>query len=317
MLLTLPMLLGADAAPSANVPEPPSFLTAEQRVPLASFGEALEANVAQHTEYMATLDEKYIGALDTARTKMVKLGATRAVTALNGEIDRIEAGDTVRSSEIDSAPDYVRKMRDQYDQFIGRVNNLKRSRDGAARFAAVDSFGSLQSELTKASEIDKAMQLRNFRKALARPPAARKKPPVDVPPDPDPSSDPSPDPVYIPDPDPEPSYGSDQDVPRVITASEMERFAASLPPRPTTSGRKYPVMVASIQKRDVTEIQLSKIKSWGKARLQMWRGKPYWTATVTYPTTSLFGTFDTEGMAIIDGDRVVEWLYTGSGEEIP
>jgi len=83
------------------------------------------------------------------------------------------------------------------------------------------------------------------------------------------------------------------------------------------TGRGYAPMLDSIRKGAVTEIKLAEIKRWGSARPQMWRGRPVWTATVTYPTTSLFGTFDTEGMAIIYNGRVIEWLYTGSGEEIP
>ena len=76
-------------------------------------------------------------------------------------------------------------------------------------------------------------------------------------------------------------------------------------------------MLESIQRGDVKEITLRNIKRWGSARPQIWNGKPVWTATVTYPTKSLFGVFDTEGMAVIHNGRVVEWLYTGSGEEIP
>jgi hypothetical protein len=75
--------------------------------------------------------------------------------------------------------------------------------------------------------------------------------------------------------------------------------------------------VASIERGDVREIKLSSIKRWGPVRPQLWNGKPVWTATVTYPTKSLFGVFDTEGMAIIFNGKVVEWRYTGSGEEIP
>ena len=74
---------------------------------------------------------------------------------MDGEIARIEAGDTRRSPEIDTAPDYVRKMRAQYEQFIGRVKNIKNSRDGDARYEAVAAFAPLQAELTKAGELDK------------------------------------------------------------------------------------------------------------------------------------------------------------------
>ena len=77
------------------------------------------------------------------------------------------------------------------------------------------------------------------------------------------------------------------------------------------------VMLKSIAGGQVTEIKARAIKRWGPLRAKMFDGKPYWTATVTYPTTSMFGTFDTEGMALIRGDRVVHWLYPGSGESIP
>ena len=112
-------------------------------------------------------------------------------------------------------------------------------------------------------------------------------------------------------------FGYGDDVVRPLTAEEMEKYSAELGPPPQRSGRGYAAMIASIQKKEVTEISLGKIKLWGAAKPQMWKNKPYWTATVTYPTTSLFGTFDTEGMAIISGTRVLEWRYTGSGEEIP
>ncbi len=301
-------------AEAVEVPQAPDFLTAEQRSPLQVFAASLESNIAQYGEHVGEINGKYMAALDRARAKMVKLGAARAAVALDSEIDRIEAGEIERSPEIDSAPDYVRKMRDQYDQLVGRVNNLKRSRDGAARFAVVDSFGTLQAELTKAEELEKAMVLREFRRLLARPPA----PPKELEPEPEPKLDSKSDPESrVEGVRMEARYGID-DVPRAITAEERKKFAASLPPEPERSGRRYLVMVESIEKGEViTEISLNKIESWGNARLQMWRRKPYWTATVSYPTTSLFGTFDTEGMAILSGDRVVEWVYTGSGEEIP
>ena len=89
-----------------------------------------------------------------------------------------------------------------------------------------------------------------------------------------------------------------------MTSSEREKYAAALGPAPEKSGRGYAVMLASIQRGEVKSIKASRIKGWGPARPQMWNSKPYWTATVTYPTTSLFGTFDTEGMAIISGNRV-------------
>jgi len=79
----------------------------------------------------------------------------------------------------------------------------------------------------------------------------------------------------------------------------------------------YVVMLKSIASGQVTEIKTNKIKRWGSVRALMFDGEPYWSATVNYPSTSMFGTFDTEGMALIRGNRVVHWLYTGSGESTP
>ncbi|MFP6872203.1 MAG: hypothetical protein VCA55_01735 [Verrucomicrobiales bacterium] len=298
---------------------------------------ALGENSTQHEDYLERLNGKYIGKLKYEQARMLKIKAMKAAVALDGEIGRIESGDSTRSSEIDAAPDHVRTMRGQYEQFFARVNNLKHSRDGEARFEVDRKLEVVQVVLTRANQIDDALAVRNFRDLLLKSLTLRaeKKPPetapVDPPVDPDPSVDPDPpDPPDVPDDSPglrpvepvsaisnlpEPAYRDD--VPRPMTSSEREKYAAGLGPPPEKSGRGYAVMLTSIQRGEVKSINVSKIKGWGPARPQIWNSKPYWTATVTYPTTSLFGTFDTEGMAIISGNRVVEWLYTGSGEEIP
>ena len=316
-----------------ELPSAPEFFSDEQKEPLAAFQKAIEDNTKQHEEYLKTLNDKYIGALETARQRMLKIKATRAAVALDGEIGRIESGDSSRSSEIDSAPDYVRTMRGQYEKIFARVNSLKRSRDGEARYAVDRDLEMIQVTLTRANKIDDALAIRNFRDLLLKSSRLQTadKPPVtppvdsDVPVDPDPVTLPV-DPGVLPPVDPvDPVDGNGDlpdtayrdDVPRPMTSSEREKYAAALGPAPEKSGRGYTVMLASIQRGEVKSIKASRIKGWGPARPQMWNSKPYWTATVTYPTTSLFGTFDTEGLAIISGTRVLEWLYTGSGEAIP
>ncbi|MCH2060697.1 MAG: hypothetical protein MK183_08710 [Verrucomicrobiales bacterium] len=306
-----------------ELPAPPDFFSDEQKEPLAAFEKALNDNATQHEDYLKTLNGKYIGALEKARQRMLKIKATRAAVALDGEIGRIESGDSSRSAEIDSAPDYVRTMRGQYEKIFARVNSLKQSRDGEARFAVDRNLEMIQVALTRANKIDDALATRNFRDLLqkaSRPRVSEKPPekaPEDVPVDPgvDPPVDPPFNPGTLPPVVPDTAYRDD--VPRPMTTGEREKYAAALGPAPQKSGRGYAVMLASIQRGEVKSIKASSIKGWGVARPQIWNSKPYWTATVTYPTTSLFGTFDTEGMAIISGNRVVEWLYTGSGEEIP
>ena len=316
------------SAAEAGYPPIPEFFTEQQKTPFEDYRVALEENAAAQKGYMQTLHEKYLGALDRAKERMIKIRAQRAVDALEGEIARINAGDTERSEEIDAAPDYVREMRGQYEQFIVRVDNVRRNRDALAKADLDEALASFQVRLTKGDEIDKAMQVREYRRTLARPPAPPE--PVEKVTPPAPETEPellAPDvrPPEQADPpviEPEPAGGDivgrgEDEIPRPMTSEEREKFAAVLADAPERSGRGYSAMIASIQRGEVTEIKLSKIKSWGKARPQIWKGRPVWTATVSYPTVSLFGTFDTEGMAIIDGGQVVEWLYSGSGEEIP
>ena len=319
----------------------PDFLSEEQLEPLKKYEIALKANEEKHIGYMSKLNDKYTDALGVAKARMVKIGAIRAIKALDSEITRINANDTRRSKGIEAAPDYVRKMRSQYDQFIFRVNNLKRSRDGEALYATDRSLAELQLELTKSDQLEKALKLRQYREEFKRPPKPKEvsqenekadnkeeinppenPEPIDVPFDP-PEPEPEPEPIDVPFDPPEPElfsrneYQLNGDIVRPMTSEEMDKYESQFGSPPVRTARGYSVMIASIQRREVTEITLGKIKGWGIARPQMWKGKPYWTATVTYPTTSLFGTFDTEGMAIISGNRVLEWRYTGSGEEIP
>ena len=312
----------------------PEFLSGDQLDPLIKYEKSIDENKKQHSGYILKLNEKYSNALGVAKARMVKIGAVRAVKSLEGEIDRIKANDTRRSKDIESAPDYVKKMRAQYDEFVKRVNNLKRSRDGEALYLADRGLAEIQLALTKSNEIDTALKLRQYREDFKRPPEPKIIAAPDIPNNVDdniPSED-NPDPdVVIIDPVPDPidnginepiidepaQFGYGDDAVRPMTAEEMEKFSAELGPPPKRSGKGYAAMIASIQRKEVTEISLGKIKLWGPARPQIWKNKPYWTATVTYPTTSLFGTFDTEGMAIISGTRVLEWRYTGSGEEIP
>ena len=303
----------------------PDFLSEEQLEPLKKYEIALKANEEKHIGYMSKLNDKYTDALDVAKARMVKIGAIRAIKALDSEITRINANDTRRSKDIEAAPDYVRKMRSQYDQFVFRVNNLKRSRDGESLYATDRSLAELQLELTKSDQLEKALKLRQYREEFKRPPkpkeVSQENEKVDNKEEINPPE--NPEPIDVPFDPPEPElfsrneYQLNGDIVRPMTSEEMDKYEPQFGSPPVRTARGYSVMIASIQRREVTEITLGKIKGWGIARPQMWKGKPYWTATVTYPTTSLFGTFDTEGMAIISGNRVLEWRYTGSGEEIP
>ena len=105
--------------------------------------------------------------------------------------------------------------------------------------------------------------------------------------------------------------------PRPLSSDEMKRYATQLgtPPEITPAG--CPAMLASIKNGEVTSIAQSKIKNWGPIGAHLWKGKPYWTVTVTYPDASGFGSLDTRAMALMRGTRVIKWLYSKSGEEVP
>ena len=77
------------------------------------------------------------------------------------------------------------------------------------------------------------------------------------------------------------------------------------------------IMMRSIRSGDVSEIRLNEISYWGPIRYEIVDNRAYWTATVNYKTTSLFGTFPTEAMALMRNGKVENWLYTGSLEEVP
>lgn len=78
-----------------------------------------------------------------------------------------------------------------------------------------------------------------------------------------------------------------------------------------------PVMVASIEKGEVTEIELGRIEKWGRIYQEEIQGSWYWVGPVEYKTETIFGVFDTEALALMRGGRVEKWVYSGSLEILP
>mgnify|MGYP004410720443 CR=1 FL=1 len=97
--------------------------------------------------------------------------------------------------------------------------------------------------------------------------------------------------------------------------AEYENQIGKIPKR-GNDGRVV-IMVNSLIAGEVSEIKVNEISNWGPIRYEIVDGQPYWTGTVTYNTTSLFGTFPTEAMALMRNGKVIDWLYTGSLEEVP
>ena len=97
--------------------------------------------------------------------------------------------------------------------------------------------------------------------------------------------------------------------------SEYENQIGQIPKR-GNDGR-VEIMINSLMAGEVSEIKINEVSNWGPIRYEIVDGEPYWTGTVTYNTTSLFGTFPTEAMALMRNGKVIDWLYTGSLEEVP
>jgi hypothetical protein len=104
----------------------------------------------------------------------------------------------------------------------------------------------------------------------------------------------------------------------VARVPEPKSVDPKVGPRPEQeSNGKVAVMLSSISDGDVHEIKINEIDRWGPIRYEIVGGEPYWTGTVSYTTDTLFGAIDTEAMALIRKGKVIEWVYTGSGEEVP
>ena len=123
--------------------------------------------------------------------------------------------------------------------------------------------------------------------------------------------------IPLPNTPPTKAFKNPNPPPRPLSAEEIKRHATQLGPPPESNPAGFPTMLASIKNGEVTSIAQSKIKHWGPVRAYLWKGKPYWTITVTYPDASGFGSLDTRAMALMTGTRVIKWLYSKSGEEVP
>jgi len=127
----------------------------------------------------------------------------------------------------------------------------------------------------------------------------------------------SPSTIPLPNAPPSKAFKDPNLTPRALSATEIKGHAAQLGTRPKNTPAGYSALISSIKKGDVTSIPQSKIKHWGPVRAHLWKGEPYWTVTVTYPDASIFGSLDTQAMALIRANQVIKWLYSKSGEEVP
>lgn len=113
-------------------------------------------------------------------------------------------------------------------------------------------------------------------------------------------------------------------------AKKQQMMASQPPPSAPSSGEveadgkpvrgsdgKYPLLVASIKRGQVTEIHLENITNWREAQPATIQGKKGWAVQVSCDVKTIFGLQPVEVQALILDGRVTGWYYTGSGEEVP
>jgi hypothetical protein len=101
-----------------------------------------------------------------------------------------------------------------------------------------------------------------------------------------------------------------------LPACRPGQDAAQTTPQRDASGA-YPMLVASLQRGDITEFKLSDVSRWGAPVASTVNSRPAWTIPVQCQTSTKFGSFTVETTAEVTPDGKVTWRYAGSGEPVP
>jgi hypothetical protein len=106
--------------------------------------------------------------------------------------------------------------------------------------------------------------------------------------------------------------------PPVAAAASKETSSADAAGKPVARpDGAYPLLLAKLQRGDVTDITPQNIIRWGQPMLENIKGMPTWTIEVSYRTKTMFGPMDVISLAHVREGRVIDWIYKGSGEPIP
>lgn len=104
-----------------------------------------------------------------------------------------------------------------------------------------------------------------------------------------------------------------QTAPAVGTTSAVDESG-----KPTRSGDgSYPLLLARMRAGSPSDITPQNVIRWGNAEMATIKGTPTWVIPVTYKTQTPFGEFDAETVVHVQKEKVVSWVYKGSGEEVP
>ena len=101
-----------------------------------------------------------------------------------------------------------------------------------------------------------------------------------------------------------------------LPACRPGQDAAQTTPQRDASGA-YPVLVASLQRGDITEFKLGDVSRWGDPVASTLDGRPVWTIPVQCQSHTKFGNFTVETTAQVSPEGKVTWRYADSGEPVP
>jgi hypothetical protein len=134
-------------------------------------------------------------------------------------------------------------------------------------------------------------------------------------PTPEPAPEPTPELVPTPEPAPAP-----EPTPEPAPAPEPTPEPTPVPeptPAPVGSGDPVAIMKASIQAGEIKEFSFDQVLEWvageGSETID---GQTYQTGIASYKAETVFGVKTIQAKALIQGDKVVRWLWPKSGMEI-
>jgi hypothetical protein len=79
----------------------------------------------------------------------------------------------------------------------------------------------------------------------------------------------------------------------------------------------YPLLLASMQAGQVTEVTPNSIRRWGSPEQGNFKGQTCWILPVEYDAQTAFGKISSAAMAKVVGGKVAGWFYKGSEEPVP
>lgn len=87
-------------------------------------------------------------------------------------------------------------------------------------------------------------------------------------------------------------------------------------PQKDASGA-YPLLVASMNAKDITEFKSGNVRTWGDPEEVTIDGARQWSIKLVCTSGTKFGYFDVDVTVYVKDGHVVKWIYTQSREPVP